>query len=312
MAALLLTGAAAPDVHPTLTFSQFLPDKPLHLVAYGDMRFTDPARTTGTNPRVRRWLADRIALEHPQALLLTGDMPYTGASTADWKEFQVETASWRTQKVLELPTMGNHELYGGAGKGIANYLNNFPDIKRHRYYAALLGSVEVISLDMSLGATPTSDQARWFAAQLDHLPSQVDFVMILYHIPWMNDEQSHLFLDLPSAPAVALRSILEQRLPHMRARVIVFNGHIHNYERFERKGVEYVVTGGGGAEPYPILYRGAADLYRDTGFPVYHYLTLDISGHTLHAVMWKVKDPAAETLEVEAKDEFTLTAAPPK
>ena len=27
------------------------------LVAYGDMRFTDPAVTSGTNPRVRKWLA---------------------------------------------------------------------------------------------------------------------------------------------------------------------------------------------------------------------------------------------------------------
>ena len=61
----------------------------------------------------------------------------------------------------------------------------------------------------------------------------------------------------------------------MRAKVIVLSGHIHNYERFERDGVEYVTSGGGGAEPYPLIFRGSADLYRDTGFPVYHYLTLD-------------------------------------
>ena len=73
----------------------------------------------------------------------------------------------------------------------------------------------------------------------------------------------------------------------------MFNGHIHNYERFERHGVEYVITGGGGAEPYPLLFRGHADLYQDTGFPVYHYLTLEVSNHKLHAVMWKVKDPDA-------------------
>ena len=43
-------------------------------------------------------------------------------------------------------------------------------------------------------------------------------------------------------------------------------------------------------------------------FPVYHYLTLEVRDHRLHAVMWKVKDPAAAALSVEAKDEFTLTA----
>jgi hypothetical protein len=92
--------------------------------------------------------------------------------------------------------------------------------------------------------------------------------------------------------------------------VIVLSGHIHNYERFERDGVEFVTSGGGGAEPYPLIFRGSADLYRDTGFPVYHYLTLDYHANKLHAVMWKVKDPDADTLDVEVKDEFTLTAPP--
>ena len=98
----------------------------------------------------------------------------------------------------------------------------------------------------------------------------------------------------------------------MRAKVIVFNGHIHNYERFERRGVEYVVTGGGGAVPYPILFRGSGDLYRDSGFPVYHYLTLEVRDHQLHAVMWKVIDPdlPADQLNVEIKDTFILKANP--
>jgi hypothetical protein len=98
----------------------------------------------------------------------------------------------------------------------------------------------------------------------------------------------------------------------MHAKVVVFNGHIHNYERFERNGVEYVTSGGGGAEPYPLLFRGREDLYRDTAFPVYHYLTLDYEKGQLHSVMWKVKDPNAATLSVEKKDEFTLTAEPGK
>jgi hypothetical protein len=278
------------------------------MVAYGDMRFTDPAVTSGTNPRVRKWLAEKIADEHPQALLLTGDMPYKGATAADWQVFQNETARWREEHILQLPATGNHEVYGGAAAGIANYLANFPAIASHRYYSALLGSIEVISLDCTLSTTPASPQGRWFAAQLNHLPHQVEFLFILFHWPWMADRQSQIFVGMPNPAALALRDILEARLDRIQARVVVFNGHIHNYERFERRGVEYVITGGGGAEPYPLLFRGHADLYQDNGFPVYHYLTLEISNHQLHAVMWKVKDPEAGTLSVEKKDEFTLTA----
>lgn len=300
------------DVNPTFTITKYSAGSPMHMVGYGDMRFTDPSVKIGTNPRVRKWLAERVAEESPEVLMLTGDMPYVGASEADWQVFRDETAQWRKNQILQLPTIGNHEVRGNFRQGIANYLKNFPAIQNHRYYSVLMGSVEVISLDMTSPSGGTSTQATWFAAQLDHLPKQVDFLFILYHTPWVVDEQSKLFTNLPSKEALTLRHLLEIHLYKMHAKVIVFSGHIHNYERFERNGVEYIISGGGGAEPYPLLFRGSADLYRDTGFPVYHYLTLDYSKGKLHAVMWKVKDPDAETIDVEKKDEFTLTAEPNK
>lgn len=300
------------DVNPTITISKYSAGSQIHMVGYGDMRFTDPSVKIGTNPRVRKWLAERVGEEKPEAMLLTGDMPYSGSSDADWQVYRDETALWRTNRILLLPTIGNHEVRGGPAKGIANYLQNFPSIKGHRYYSVLMGSVEVISLDMTSPSGGTSTQATWFAAQLDHLPKQVEFLFILYHTPWVVDRQSELFTNLPSKEALTLRHLLEIHLYKMHAKVIVFSGHIHNYERFERNGVEYVISGGGGAEPYPIVFRGSADLYRDTGFPVYHYLTLDYSNGKLHGVMWKVKDPDAATLSIEKKDEFTIVAEPNK
>jgi hypothetical protein len=296
------------DVNPTFTISKYQTASPMRIVGYGDMRFTDPSVRMGTNPRVRKFLAERVAQENPEVLLLTGDMPYIGSNDADWQVFRDETALWRKKQILQLPTMGNHEVRGEHQKGIENYLQNFPGIQGHRYYSALMGSVEVISLDMTSPSGGTSTQATWFAAQLDHLPKQVDFLFILYHTPWVVDEQSKLFTNLPSKEALTLRHLLEIHLHKMHAKVIVFNGHIHNYERFERNGVEYVTSGGGGAEPYPLLFRGSEDLYRDTAFPVYHYVTLDYRNGQLHGVMWKVKDPDADILSVEKKDEFTLVA----
>jgi acid phosphatase type 7 len=301
--------AASSDNAPTLILKQFGRGAPVRMVAYGDMRFTNPAVTSGTNPRVRKWLAQRIAAEHPQAVLLTGDMPFTGSNPDDWKVFQDETSGWRDEHILELPAPGNHEIRGDRVKGINNYLANFPSVAGHRYYSALLGSVEVISLDCTMASTPTSPQGRWFAAQLNHVPAQVEFLIILHHIPWMADRQSQIFVGIPTPQTLELRNVLEARLGTIHAKVIVFNGHIHNYERFERRGVEYVVTGGGGAEPYPILFRGHSDLYQDSGFPVYHYLTIEVANHQFHAVMWKVKNPHDATLSVEQKDEFTIEAA---
>jgi len=298
------------DGKPTFVLKQFTAEQPIRLVAYGDMRFTDPAITSGTNPKVRQWLAEKIGLERPQALLLTGDMPFVGEKTEDWAEYQKETASWKADGFPVFPTLGNHEMYHDPVKGVANYLANFPGIEGHRYYSALLGPVEVISLDMNSPAGSRSDQLRWFSAQLEHVPASVEFLFILYHIPWVADTQSQLVAGVPSKSALALRNLLEAHVDRMHAKVVVFNGHIHNYERFERHGVEYVITGGGGAQPYPIFYRGTHDLYRDSGFPVYHFLTLEVRDHQLLAVMWKVIDPEAKDLNVEVKDRFEIRANP--
>ena len=156
----------------------------MRIVAYGDMRFADPVITKGTNPRVRKWLAERVAEEKPQLLLLTGDMPFIGSDSNDWQVFQSETASWRAQKILTLPTPGNHEMRDNPVVGNKNYLDNFPAIDHHRFYSALVGNVEVISLDMNSPTGRGSDQAHWFTDQLDHIPAQVEFLFILYHRPF--------------------------------------------------------------------------------------------------------------------------------
>ena len=70
--------AAGPDFHVRARDLS----NPLQIVAYGDMRFTDPAETEATNPKVRRWLVDRIAAEKPDAVLLSGDIPWHGGHAA--------------------------------------------------------------------------------------------------------------------------------------------------------------------------------------------------------------------------------------
>ena len=179
------------------------------MVGYGDMRFTDPSVKIGTNPRVRKWLAERVAEENPEVLMLTGDMPYVGSKDADWQVFRDETASGRKNRCCNCPQLGIMKFAVALQKGIANYLRTYPGLKGHRYYSVLMGSVEVISLDMTSPSGGTSTQATWFAAQLDHLPEQVEFLFILYHTPWVVDSNRKLFTNLPSKEALTLRHLME-------------------------------------------------------------------------------------------------------
>jgi hypothetical protein len=83
----------------------------------------------------------------------------------------------------------------------------------------------------------------------------------------------------------------------------VIAGHIHNYERFQQDGVTYLVSGGGGAVPYPVE-RTPADAYQDPSFPNYHYLKFVLAGDILNGTMYRLADP--RTTKWEIKDTFEV------
>lgn len=275
------------------------------LIAYGDMRFTDPTNEEATNPKVRRWLVERIAEEHPDALLLSGDVPYNGSVVNDYEVYREETASWRRAGLRVYPAIGNHELRGDQAHDLMNWWNAFPEFKNRRWYSVAFKNVYLITLDSNLPLTDNSPQQKWLIDQLDHLPQKTQFVFFSLHHPPVADsiKGNHSHDVRPNEQALA--ELLEKRAPGIKAKFIVIAGHIHNYERFFVNGITYLVSGGGGAKPYPIE-RTAADLYQDQIFPNYHYLEFNWDGKQLKATMFRVSDPAASTPKWEVRDNFVI------
>ena len=300
----------APDTNkPSFVVKELEPGKPLRILVYGDMRFTDPRNTLDTVPRVRAWLAQKVASEHPDAMLVTGDIPFHGGDKADWQQFRQETADWRQNKLRVYPTVGNHEVIPDPVAGYLNYFEAFPQLNRYHAYSVLIGNVYIISLNSVEPILPRGYQAEWLQAQLDHLPPQADFVFFLVHVPMIADVQSEFVANIPSADMVKVRHYLESKSAVSRAKFIVVSGHIHNYERFEEKGITHVISGGGGAKPYPVYLPGEQDLYRDnTAAPNFNYVIFTINGSHAEAKMYRVVDPNAAQLSVSLSDSFTLDA----
>jgi hypothetical protein len=295
-----------PD-RPTFVVPGVSRQQELRILVYGDMRFTDPANTQDTNPRARKWLAEKVATAHADAMLITGDIPFHGSDPRDWEVFEREASSWaRGARVY--PTVGNHELRLKPRAGQVNWAAAFPQLKGNSFYSVLLGNVFIINLNSTEPMWPTGDQADWLRAQLDHIPAQADFVILQMHIPLIADTQSEFIANIPAPEGVALRTYLEARALTVRQKFIAVYGHIHNYERFEFNGITHIISGGGGAQPYPVLVRGSQDLYRDPGFPVFNYVILTIHGKQADGTMYKIADPDAAAYSMVAKDHFVVTA----
>jgi stress-induced morphogen len=292
---------------PGPTFTVPASDVPANwtLIAYGDMRFTDPTNFDVTNPKARVALVRRIAELKPDAVMLSGDVPYDGANKADYEQYIKETAVWRSQHLRVYPALGNHELHKAEIVEPKNWWATFPELKGRRWYSVQFADSYLIAVDTNLPLTDGSRQQTWLADQLDHLPKGTKFVFLSLHHPPVADGilNNHSHDVRPNE--LALKSLLTKKAAGMTAKIVVVAGHIHNYERFDDGGVTYLVSGGGGAKPHEIA-RTAADKFAGVTFPNYHYIVFHIVGDELKATMYRLSDPDAATATWEKKDEFTV------
>jgi acid phosphatase type 7 len=259
--------------------------KQIHFIAYGDTRFTDPADTKAANPEVRRELVKAIANAHPDFVTFGGDITYNGNDPRDWRVYDQETAIWRKQHIRVYPALGNHDLHGDLNVSLENYFKRFPALHHSLYYSVSMGNMLMLTLDSALDET-SGAQGEWLKNEMNAVPASVDFVIIvLHHPPYTSSTDDKKFGGGHSAraPEQALAQSLEERQKNMRARIVVFAGHVHNYEHHEHGGVTYFVTGGGGAHAYPIE-RQPADLYQSQEIN-YHYIDVTVEPGKLVATM---------------------------
>ena len=258
---------------------------PFRFVAYGDTRFHDPKDTDAANPPVRVALVRAIADANPAFVCFTGDIVYNGYDAADWKVWDSETSIWRDKNIPIYPALGNHDLHGDQKISLGNYFQRFPDLKNSLYYSVRVANTLILVLDSALEEV-SGPQGQWLSDKLDHVASDVDFVFVMdHHPPYTSSSDAQKFGGGHSArsPEQALAKVLEERQAHARYRIVVFSGHVHNYERHEHGGITYFVSGGGAAHAYPIE-RAPDDPFQSKEIN-YHYLLVEVDHQQMKVTM---------------------------
>ena len=269
-----LTAAACRSATPA-TYSPEVRDRTGTFIVYGDTRPWLPAEVwRETGARERRLVLDRIVAEDPDFVVNSGDVVAVGSSRRHWARFDREMEALRAKEIPYLPALGNHDYWIDAEPALENWFARFPDLEGRKWYERTYRGVRLLVLDNNrrhLLEYEKAAQERWFRARLIEAEEDDDVhcvIVVAHESPYSNavfSEDCGWFCDAIVEPA--------KRSPKVRA---FFTGHVHSYERFRQDGVEFVVSGGGGAPPMDVRARGRRWPDLHDGPRRYHFCRLTV------------------------------------
>jgi hypothetical protein len=176
-------------------------------------------------------------------------------------------------------------------------------VRSFRWYSVTLGpKILVLILDSDSSLKPGSEQRAWFEQQMTSAGSPIEFVFVVLHYPPVRDP---VFPRAKDEKLIA--GYLSSHRHSLHATVVVVGSHIHNYERFLRHDVTYLVSGGGGAKPVPVLRLFGERSKLDTA-ENFHYIRFSLeSGHLQGTMVRFDPERPAETAWTEP-DRFEIRA----
>ena len=264
---------------------------PFSFIVYGDSReIAVPVKTA---------IIDRIIEENPAFVLHLGDMVSCG-NAQQWKIFDCFEGKFLREAIPLYPVLGNHEYRSideeypeDPEEQLKHYFKRFQFLEQRRWYTFTYGPCTFVILDTATDFSEESPQFQWLEQELRDQSSGYLFVAL--HYP------PHTKSDHGRRAEKRLAALFESTDPAHRNPDIVFGGHVHNYERYLYHGVNYVVSGGGGAPPRSVK-RSSQDFYSKPG-ATFHYCKITVSESELRFEMMRINDATGKW---GIGDEFTI------
>ncbi|XP_065876305.1 purple acid phosphatase 15 isoform X1 [Euphorbia lathyris] len=240
---------------------------PSRIAVVGDLGLTYNTTTT----------ISRLISNKPELVLLVGDVTYanlyltngTGSDcyscsfseTPIHETYQPRWDYWgryMQQLVSQVPIMvveGNHEIEEQAGnQTFVAYSSRFafPSIESGSsstfYYSFDAGGIHFVMLGAYIDYEKSGDQYKWLEKDLANVNRDLTpWLIVSWHPPWYSSYSAHY------REAECMRVAMEELL-YSYGVDIVFNGHVHAYERSNRVynykldpcGPVYITVGDGG------------------------------------------------------------------
>ncbi len=202
---------------------------------------------TQDQPAVNTRIANHMWNERPDFFVIVGDLVGTGANKTHWKDHFFGSMRPLFSRIPLFPVIGNHE---GDARLYYDYMHTpAPEY----WYKFTYGPTEWFIVDSNREVKKGSEQYKWLEAELAKSKAKWKFVAH-HHPPFSSDEDDYgnRWEGQGTAGDVRLRDMVG--LYEKYGVDVVWNGHIHSYERSwpilqgkaAEKGPIYVVCGGGG------------------------------------------------------------------
>jgi acid phosphatase type 7 len=203
-------------------------------VVYGDTRTRHDVH--------RAVIAGLLKYSNPDFVMHTGDLVADGADTSLWPIF-FDAERELLRKTAFFPALGNHEH---NAKNYFDYLDARPYYSFNwgsAHFAVINSDIENVSGSQAEKDAFWQEQTRWLEADLKEAQN-LDLRFVFAHHP---PETAVKRRQGDNKHMTALEPLFEKY--NLSA---AFFGHDHNYQHYLKNGVNYFITGGGGAPLYDV------------------------------------------------------------
>jgi len=196
------------------------------------------------NHRETGILFRRIAERNPVFLLHLGDITGFGGSGREWNSFDKHFHPMREKRIPAFPVLGNHEYYGNRARSLRSLRSRFPFLDEKGWYSFTHKRVGFIMLNSNLhrlNPGQVREQREWYRRSLaeNERNREIDFVVVCtHHPPFTNGRYVR--------KRRRVREYFAEPFERSRKTALFLSGHCHSYERYEKGGKQFIISGGGG------------------------------------------------------------------
>lgn len=266
--------------------------RPVKLLVYGDTR---------THPERHAMVINRMCVERDvDCVLHSGDIVGSGNELSLWIPELFEPAGPLMRDRAMFFALGNHE---NNSPNYFTYVDlpfpagaeSRPD--RERWYSFDVGAVHIAVLDSNWDYGPGSAQHTWLCDDLERHRRTPWKIVLSHHPTFSSGPHGRLAAD--GRPGEVPMRTAQDVFPGLAREYDVqlfIAGHDHGYERTVLDGVQYIVSGGGGAPSY----RKTGDAMRQNPHSILHSAVLHFCVLTADSsrLSWMAKDELGMVFDV--------------